>query len=92
MSDNTIGFIYGDQDINRDKFEIFDRFVDDSKEKIEKMAAEQDPVVKAALKTFSGSRIERVIRRIENELSDSSYDDSLLEIEDDDLSNEGNEK
>ena len=38
MSDNTIGFIYGDQDINRDKFEIFDRFVDDSKEKITKAA------------------------------------------------------
>ena len=38
MSDNTIGFIYGDQDINRDKFEIFDQFVDDSKEKITKAA------------------------------------------------------
>ena len=38
MSDNTIGFIYGDQDINRDKFEILDRFVDDSKEKITKAA------------------------------------------------------
>ena len=38
MSDNTIGFIYGDQDINKDKFEIFDRFVDDSKEKITKAA------------------------------------------------------
>ena len=38
MSDNTIGFIYGDKDINRDKFEIFDRFVDDSKEKITKAA------------------------------------------------------
>ena len=38
MSDNTIGFIYGDQNINRDKFEIFDQFVDDSKEKITKAA------------------------------------------------------
>ena len=38
MSDNTIGFIYGDQDIYKDKFEIFDRFVDDSKEKITKAA------------------------------------------------------
>ena len=38
MSDYTIGFIYGDQDINRDKFEIFDQFVDDSKEKITKAA------------------------------------------------------
>ena len=65
---------------------------DSNKEKIEKRAAEQDPVVKAALKTFSGSRIERVLSRIENELSVSSYDDNLLKIEDDDLSNGENEK
>ena len=61
---------------------------DANKDQVEKMAAEQDPVVKAALKTFTGSRIERVLSRIENKLSDPSYEDNLLEIEDDDLSNE----
>ncbi|MBI36452.1 MAG: DNA polymerase III subunit gamma/tau [Alphaproteobacteria bacterium] len=61
---------------------------DANKDQVEKMAAEQDPVVKAALKTFTGSRIERVLSRIENKLSDPSYEDNLLEIEDDDLFNE----
>ncbi len=38
MTENTIGFIYSEHEQNADKFKIFDRFVDDSKEKIAKAA------------------------------------------------------
>ena len=38
VTENTIGFIYSEHEKNADKFKIFDRFVDDSKEKIAKAA------------------------------------------------------